>query len=424
MRYKILITLALSLELNATTITTLLNSLERRPEARIDSLDVDKSSLGKDALHDKLMPVVSLYGGYEISNSPNGLIPVPPNTLIGMVQDKSVAQPFSKKIFREGVSFTWPIFIKSIYTLEEKAQLLHLASKDKKRLNFIQREALVVGSVAQLRYLKAMEKALLAKKRSILETQLTTKMKVKEGRVAPSAIFLLNSHINELDISLNSIKQNRNKLLSQIETLTGVRIGKTISLRKKKSLRKENIFALNPLQKRVEATQKGIKAAKDAYYPMVLIKGSYTLSQGDAYNNNKSLSEHFASGGVYLSMPLYDHSKETASQQAKVEYLKERVSLDETRDRLQVQAKQISQEIRLLDDSIRLASKSIADQKGLLAIAKFSLESKSITQEEYLRYEDALANAKAILYKSKAQRWQDIAQLAVIYGNDLRRIVK
>ena len=89
-----------------------------------------------------------------------------------------------------------------------------------------------------------------------------------------------------------------------------------------------------------------------------------------------------------------------------------------------VQAEQLRREIRLLKRSVKLARKSVTDQKRLLKIAKVSLENESITEEEYLRYEDALANAKANFYSVQAKEWQDIAQLAVIYGNDLKEIVK
>jgi outer membrane protein TolC len=123
-------------------------------------------------------------------------------------------------------------------------------------------------------------------------------------------------------------------------------------------------------------------------------------------------------------MPLFDSSRSTASQQAKVAYLQEKTHLDQTAHALKVQAKQLEREIRLLKKSVALAQKSVSDQKRLLKIAKVSLANETITQEEYLRYEDAVADAKAVLYKAEAQKWQDIAQIAVIYGNDLRRIVK
>jgi len=411
-------------QLYAANITSLLNTLEKRPEHRLDTLDVEKSALGQQSLDDKLMPTVNLYGGYEIYSSPNGLLPVAPNELIRMVQDQSIGQPFSKNIFREGVNFTWPIFVKSIYTLKEKASLLNLAAKEKKQLNLIQREAVVVGSVAQLRYLEALKSALQAKKRSIKQTEITTNIKVKAGRAPQSAVFVLNSNINTLDIAMNNINQNINMLASKIETLTGVYLKHSMSLQMKQRIEKGEIFALKPLQKRVAASRKGVQAADEAYIPSIVTKGNYTLSQADAYNNGKSLHENFGTAGIYVSMPLFDSSKSTASQQAKVAYLQEKTTLDQTAHALVVQARQLEREIRLLNRSVALGKKSVSDQKRLLHIAKVSLRNGSITEEEYLRYEDALADAKAALYKAEAQKWQDIAQLAVIYGNDLRRIVK
>jgi outer membrane protein TolC len=282
----------------------------------------------------------------------------------------------------------------------------------------------VVGSVAQLRYLEALKSALRAKKRSIQRTEITTKMKVKEGRVPESALFVLNSHINTLDIAMNNINQSINLLVSKIETLTGVYLKQSIPMQKKHAVEKGKIFALKPLEKRVAASKKGVQAADEAYIPSIVTKGNYTLSQADAYNNGKSIHENFGSAGIYVSMPLFDSSKSTASQQAKVAYLQEKTTLDQTAHSLLVQAKQLEREIKLLKRSVSLAHKSVTDQNRLLHIAKVSLRNESITEEEYLRYEDALADAKAALYKAEAQKWQDIAQLAVIYGNDLRRIVK
>jgi len=412
------------LQLHATSITSLLDTLEKRPEHRLDLLDVEKSALGQQAVHDKLMPTVNLYGGYETYSSPNGLLPVVPNELIGMVKNQSIGQPFSKKILREGLNFTWPLFVKSIYTLEDKAALLNLAAKEKQKLNFIQREAVVVGSVAQLRYLESLQAALHSKKRSINQTKITTKMKVKEGRVPQSALFVLNSHINDLDIGINNLEQNINLLHSKIETLTGIHLKHSVPLRVRQHIQKRGIFALKPLQKKVQASQKGVQAAKEAYIPSIITKGGYTYSQADAYNNDKALREGFGSAGIYVSMPIFDSSKNTATEQAKVAYLREKTTLEQTAHNLTVQARQLEREIHLLRKSVTLAQHSVSDQRRLLKIAKVSLANTTITQEEYLRYEDALADAKATLYKAEAQKWQDMAQLAVIYGNDLRRIVK
>jgi len=424
LKKTIVLAAAIPFYCHASSITTLLDSLQKRPEYRLDRLAVEKSSLGVQAVHDKMLPTVDLYGGMEVYSSPNGLLPVPPNTMIKMVKDQSIGQPFSKQMLREGVNFTWPLFVKSVYTLEEKASLLHLAAREKKKLNFIQREAVVVGSVAQLRYLESLKTALQSKKRSIEQTLASTRLKVKEGRTPESALFLLNSHINDLDIGMNSIDQSINLLTSKIETLTGIRLSHSLPLRASRHIEKGEFFALKPLQKMVEASRKDVQAAGEAYIPSIVTKGNYTLSQADAYNNGKSLHEHFATGGVYVTMPLFDASKSTAIQQAKVAYMREKSTLEQTAHTLKVQARQLEQEIRLLKKSISLARKSVSQQKKLLKIAKVKLANGTITREEYLRYEDGLADAKARFYKAEAQLWQDKTQLAVIYGNDLRRIVK
>ncbi len=408
----------------ATNITTLLGTLQHRPENRLDMLSIKKSVLRQQTLDDKLLPSANLNVGYEIYNSPNGMVPVPPNELIEMVNNQDIGQPFSKEIMHEGASFTWPIFIKSIFTLKEQARFLNLAAREQQRLSLIQREAMVVGSVAQLRYLEALKVALKAKKHSILQTEVSTKLKVKEGRMPESALFILNSHINELDISLNNINQNINLVVSKIETLTGVRLKHSVPLRLKRNIHKGEIFALKPLNARVEASKKGIKAADEAYLPTVVTKGSYNFSQGDAYNNGNRLHEGFGSAGIYLNMPIFDRSKTTALEEAKVAYLQEKTKYRKSRHSLIVQASQLTREIALLKRSVVLAKKSVSDQKKLLKIAKVSFANGNITEEEYLRYEDALANAKANFYSFQAKEWEDIAQLAVIYGNDLKRIVK
>ncbi len=409
----------------ATDITTLLNALKKRPEHRLDSLAVEKSALGEQALADKLLPSVDMHLGYEIYNSPNGMVPVPPNELIHMVQNNpAVPQPFSKGIMREGASLTWPIFIKSILTLKEKARWLHLAAREKRKLSLITREATVVGSVAQLRYLERLKAALKAKKRSILQTEKNTKLKVKEGRAPESALFVLQSHIDDLDVSLNAIDQNVNTILSRIESLTGIRLKRSVPLRKRGYIREGEIFALKPLDAKVKASEKALEAADEAYMPTVVLKGNFTYSQGDAYNNGDRLHEHFGSAGVYLSMPLFDHGKTTASQEARVAYMQEKATYAKTAHALRVQASRLKREIALLSRSHALAKRSVANRKKLLEIAKVSFANGRITEEEYLRYEDALANAKAQVAKIEAQKWQDIAQLAVIYGNDLKGIVK
>jgi len=404
----------------ATTVTTLLKGVDKRPQSMIDELDVQQASLGIKKITDKLMPTLDGFAGYEVYNRPSSLRPVLPSEM----KDPKAALPFSKDISRAGLKFSWPIFVKSLYTLKEKATLMQLASKDKRRLSRIQREAQVVGAVAYLHYMEALHQALKVKEHSIRATRRKVALMVKEGRVAQSQLLTLDAKINDLKMNIIGIEQQKNTLKATIETLTGISLRHSVMLHQKRTVKKGAIFALAPLKKRLKAAQMDVKAAKERYYPSVAMKGSYTLSRADAYNNDESVNTRYGSVGMYVNVPLYDSSRSTGVEEAKLNYLKSKSTINDTKERLAVKAKELRREIVLLKRTHILAKKNVAHQRSILKIAKVSLENEVITQEEYLRYEDALANAKATLYQSEAQKWQDIAQLAVIYGNDLKRIVK
>ncbi len=421
MRLKFSIVLLLASELScATNITTLLNAIDKRPQSRLEQIDVNRASLGVNKVTDMMMPKLDGFVGYEMYNRPSALRAILPSEM----KNPNAPLLFSKKIRRAGVRFSWPIFVKLLYTLKEKTELMHLASKDKKRLSRIQREAKLVGSVAYLRYMESMFKALKAKEYSILATRKKISLMVKSGRAPQSNLMTLDAKIDELKMNTIAIEEQKSKLEATIETLTGISLKHSVGLHQRRGVRKGTIFALAPLKKTLRAEHKGIKVAKERYYPTVALKGSYTLSQADAYNDDKSVHSGYGSLGVYVNVPLYDSSHSTGVQEAKLNYLKTKSLMAETKDRLKVEAKELRREIKLIKRSKKLARRNIANQKALLKIAKVSLVNEMITEEEYLRYEDALASAKAILYQNEAKEWQDIAQLAVIYGNDLKRIVK
>ena len=405
---------------HATSITTLLDAVKNQPQSTLDALAVQRGALGERKIADKFMPTLNAFAGYEVYNRPSNLRPVLPSEM----QNSNAGLPFSKNISRLGVQFSWPLFVKSLYTLKEKASLMHLAAKDKKRLNLIQREAGVVGAVGYLHYMESLKDALLAKEKSILATREKIALMVKEGRTAQSKLIALDTHINELKMNIIDIDRQINTLLAKVETLTGITLEHSVPMYQEQPLKKEKIFALLPLEQKVQASKKGIQAAKEGYYPTLAIKGNYTYSNGDAYNNDESVNTEYGMIGLYVNISLYDKSKSTGVEEAKLDYYKAKSLIDDTRNTLSVKAKELSREIELLKRSYGLAEKTIEEQKALLKVAKVSLKNEVITQEEYLRYEDALANAKANLYKTEAQKWQDIVQLAVIYGNHLKGIVK
>jgi hypothetical protein len=44
--------------------------------------------------------------------------------------------------------------------------------------------------------------------------------------------------------------------------------------------------------------------------------------------------------------------------------------------------------------------------------------------EEYLRYESDVLAAESTLYQTRHQLWETVAQQAILYGTDLRGVVK
>uniref|UniRef100_UPI0025E84825 TolC family protein n=1 Tax=Nitratifractor sp. TaxID=2268144 RepID=UPI0025E84825 len=123
-------------------------------------------------------------------------------------------------------------------------------------------------------------------------------------------------------------------------------------------------------------------------------------------------------------IPLFDMHQYKSIEQARIHALKSGTELAKTAEELRSRADALSRQLRLLAKSVRLNRHNITNQKKLLAIAKTSYDDGRMTLEEYLRYVDALFDARANLYKSKAQYWQTLAQLAFLYGNDLERIVR
>ena len=91
---------------------------------------------------------------------------------------------------------------------------------------------------------------------------------------------------------------------------------------------------------------------------------------------------------------------------------------------LKAKANNLKITLPLLEKSISFAKKSLNNQRKLLQIAKIAYKSQRMTEEEYLRYEDALANVKANLYLLESKQLQTISNLAVLYGNNLKRILK
>jgi hypothetical protein len=244
--------------LSALSIGELMSALKKRPQYRLDLISVEKSSLEIRKLDDKKMPKIDPFASYELFNTPNGLVPVAPNDMMGMVKEQDIPQPFGKSIFREGVSFSWPLFIASLQSLRERARILLLAEKERRRMAFLEREALLLATVSRLNYLRGVKEALNAKRRSILTTIERTRVEISSGRKSADALLILRSRIDELDISIDETTRNMESLSAEIEKLTGMRVKGFVRLDNAGDIDTIEILSLNDKQKRLKAAEKSL----------------------------------------------------------------------------------------------------------------------------------------------------------------------
>jgi len=421
---KVLFALALPWLLEAQSIPELFDALKSHAQIKSDTMLVKKSEMQKKMVNSSLYPKIDLFASYDNYNEATGMLPVPPNKLLDMVQDQTVAQPFSNNIYKAGAKFSMPLFVKSIYTTAKKAEAMQRSAKAKKRINILQNEALIVGANANFLYLVSLTKALNGKEKSLLETKKTIQIKVDNGRSPASALYKINDSLNEIAISKNNIELQKKKLISTIESLTGVHLNAPVAMQQTATFEKGAFGSLKPLQEKVKADRINMQAQKEKLYPALYAHGSYVYSTGKAYNNDKDVNEEYGNVGILLNIPILEMNQYDSISLAKIELQSTEIELEKVRDELNSEAQMLETSLPLLDNSLKLYTQSVQNKKKLLAIAKVNYNNGRLSTEEYLRYEDAVVTQEANLYKTHATKWQTLMRLAVIYANNIEEMVK
>lgn len=421
---KILLALSVPYLLSAHTIPELFDALKSHAQTKSDEMVVKKAEVAASQATSQLYPTIDLFGTYDNYSTPTGMLPIPPDTLLAMVQDPTVAQPFSYNIYKAGAKFTMPIFVKSIYTMADKAKAMQKSAQAKKRINLLQNEALIVGSNANLQYLRELKRSLDLKEKSLLETEKTVKIKVENGRAPESALYKIEDALNQVSIAKNNIDLQKQKLVSSIEAITGIKLESPVEMQEVKGVQEGALGSLKPLEEKLKASRLEANAEKEKLYPSVVAHGSYAYSSGTAYNNNKDINEKYGDIGVVVNIPLLAMSQYDAVKKSKLQLKSDEIELQKLRDELSAKADMLKSSLPLLDNSIKLSQKSIQNKEKLLKIAKVNYNSGRLSTEEYLRYEDDVVSAKAKLYEAKAQKWQTQMELAVIYANNIEEMVR
>ncbi len=405
-------------------VKTLFDSLKTHPQTRSDEINMEKALLGKRIVTGMLYPKINAFGRYEYASTPAGMLPLAPNDLFKMIKDQEIPQPFSENIFRIGAAVSMPVFALSIYSTAAKAKMMVHSATEQAFVNMQKNEALIVSSNANLHFLNSMSEALEMKKASLEKTLKLVRMQVDNGRAPRQALLKIQNAINEVSIIQNNINQQREKAIAAISSLTGIVIEKPVPMTQKGTYQNGTLKVLDPLKSKIEADRLAWRAEKEKLAPAIYLSGSYNHSYAYAYNNDKNIDEGFGMLGLTLNIPIFSKSQYAMIKKSKLDYESSRNDLRKMKLELLSQARELENNLPLLNSSIELYKQSIKDKKDLLDIAKVSYLSHRMTVEDYLKYENDVVLEESNLYKTEARKWQTLMQLAVIYGNNIEEIVE
>ena len=420
---KLLLVCGALLAMEASPLTKLFEALKKRPVTQVDERLVQIMKLQKQKVSDRFYPQISLFGSFEHYNSATNLRPVPPTEANDLLQ-RHEPLPFAQNIVRVGISASMPLFIQELFDLQKKMEYLLQSTRLKKELGIYKNEAILVGSYADLGYMQRLQEALEATHRSLQKSYEDIKIKVQSGRAAPVALDKIASAMDTVELKMQDIAQRRAGLVAKIEGLTGIEVRNYQPISQKSPIKKERIFALLPLQAKLQAQKADLKAAKDRFVPKVLLeaKWSENYAQKDVVFKD-DVHRGYGDVAIKVVLPL-SKTNFTDIEIERTKLLQQKAMVAKTRMELQAQAEALEEQLHLNDQKVAIAKQKVKRQQELLRYAKTAFEVGRLTEEEYLRYEDSLLSARADLAKALADKWRLLAQLAFIYGNDLERIVE
>ena len=412
-----------SLNAGAVTMNDLFTALKKQPVTKIDEFNAKGAKIAHNKVIANLYPKIYGISSYEHYNSPTNLRPATPSESAEIMKQRGPL-PFSCNIKRLGVQMSMPIFVPSLFSLSKKTVMMHKSAKEKAKLNLLKYEAALIFANANLRYSESLNLALNAKKKSLNTMLNHINMGVKNGRMPEIQTIKVKENINKIDLQKHKINTNIVNIKSMIENLTSIKLKHSINMRKTKNLRETELYALKPIQSFSKAQKYSLEAKKWERAPKIVLKSYIFRNFGRAYNNNEHVLRNYGSIGIYLNVPIFDKTISADIQKSKVDYEKSRLTLEKIKEELKDEARALNQELNIVNSSIDIAEKSVKNQEELLKYAEVAFKTDRMIEEEYLRYEDALLDAKANLFSLKAKRWEIFTKLAVIYGNNLEEMVK
>jgi hypothetical protein len=420
---KLSIAIIAAISLNATNLSELFNAVKKTPDTQIDSVLIKKTKTIKKEIIGSLMPSISLFASAEHFSTPTNLRPVPP-TVSQKIGMEHGGYPFSQNIEKIGFSASMPVFVKNIYDTKEKITHLLNATKYKAKINLLKRESLLITLLSKYNYLIKLKEALIKERNSISTTLKAIEVGVKVGRIPAFNALRLKDALNQIDIKVSGINTQIDATVSEIYKLTKIKLSTPIKFSVNSNIEKKEFLAIKPLKENLIASNYDIKIAKDSFWPKLMFQIKGYRAFANAYNNDDKLALNYASAGIYLNWNVFNRKNSAEIQKAKLQKLQNSLEIQKSIKDLNAEVMQITNTLKELKKSIILAQNSIELKEELLKGAKVAFKLNRMTVDDYLKYENDLALAKANLANLIASKNSLTANLAFIYGNNLERIFK
>ena len=406
---------------SAATITDLLDAAAHQPNVELSELTVQEGNLRAAAASAALYPKIDLFGKVESYNSPTNLRPMAPTEVNVAAGD---ALPFSRNIARYGLSFQAPIYIARIYRLREKLKLLTQKSTIAHRINLVSREAAVISLNSAYHYLDHLNQAVDARLKSLARTYDDVALKVKNGRTPEAELMKIDNSIIALDEQANDLAEKMLNVQRDLKKLTNLSVSGPVAMDVAATPVGPGLIGVKLHKIEVAAQKKEVEQVHARRLPTVMLFGSLSGNDGEAYNTDSHIFRSYNSVGVGLTLPLFDKTLNTDEDIALVQVKKAVKKLKDAEITLTALEKNLKGRLPIIEKSRQLAGKSVKNNTQLLKIARVSYDSGRTTTEEYLRYEAQVLSAQADFARAVDAKWQILTQQAVLYGTDLRGVVK
>lgn len=405
----------------ATDISALLDTAARQPGIEISELVVRESVLQEKAATAALYPKIGIFSRAVVFNSPTNLRPMLP-TEVDLGSGESL--PFSRGILRYGATLEMPLYVQQLYVLRQKVRLLTDRADIANRINRVSREAAVVSLNSTFAYLAGLDKAIAARLKSLEKTRDDVALKVKTGRSAEAELLKVLNSINDLEQQHNDLDAAMMDIRRDIRKLTDLTLDAPVPMHLSGDITPGPLLEVELAKKESVAAEKEVQRRRAARYPTLSLFGTVSGNDGQAYNTDSHIFRSYSFAGVELKFPLFDKSLATDEEIARVQLKKSQKKLEDTRIQLTALERNLKKKLPVIDRSLELAMKSVKNNRQLLAIARVAYNSGRTTTEEYLRWEERLLASHSAVLKARQERWQILSQQAVLYGTDLRGVVK